>query len=54
MKKAHNLGNSAVSNLEANSIISDFSFSSQLYSFYSVNVSVFKKKMDQKKRHLKV
>lgn len=31
MKKAHNLWNSSLSNLEANSIISDFYSSSQFY-----------------------
>lgn len=46
MEKAQSLGNSALSNLEANSIL-------LFLQFYSVhctaNISEFKKKMDQKR-----
>lgn len=38
MNKVYRLGNSAVSNLEVNSTISDFSSSSQSNSFYPINL----------------
>lgn len=38
MNKAYGLGNSAVSNLEVNSTISDFSSSSQSNCFYPINL----------------